>query len=196
MATIGVRDHTGWAVVVVLGGPAKAPELLRRERLTLCPPDVPRQLYHAANEDRAHAAAIVDEVERAARDATEDAFGSLLDAVAADQRVSAVAVPVGPARLPVDLEEILSSHAYLHAAEGALYRTLLVATAESRGIPVTRFTPKSVIADAAKATGTVPEVFAGRLRQLGAGAGPPWQQDHREAAAAALLAGATRPAKR
>ena len=178
----GIRDHSGWAVLVVLGGPADQPGLLDRRRLTLCPEDLPRQAFHAAAACRSgeEAAAVVARVEEAVAAACRRAIGEL-------DPGTAVAVGKGPARLPSELAAILASHQLLHAAEGDLYRRHLAAAAADLGVPVVRYGPKTVLADAAAAVGSAPALLDGRLRELGRSVGPPWQQDHRTAAAAAIL---------
>ena len=182
-AAAGLRDHSGWAVLVVVDGPAEAPTLVDRRRLTLCPDDLPRQAFHAAADcgSPAEARALVDRVERAVAVACREALASLPAGVP-------VAVASGPPRLPAALDEILAAHPFLHAAEGDLYRRHLAEAAAERGSRVVRYGPKTVVADVAGALGTQPELLEARLRELGRGAGPPWQQDHRTAAAAALLA--------
>ena len=179
----GLKDHSGWAVLVVLDGPADDPVLVERRRLTLCPDDLPRQAFHAAAacDSPAAAAALVARVEHAVAAACREALASLPAGIP-------VAVAAGPPRLPAELDEILAAHPFLHAAEGDLYRRHLVDAAAERGASVVRYRPKTVLADAADALETEPERLAARLRELGRGAGPPWQQDHRTAAAAALLA--------
>ena len=185
-AAAGIRDHSGWAVLVVLGGPATEPTLLERRRLTLCPDDLPRQAFHAAAAcgSPEEAADLVARVEQAVAAACRDAIADLPPG-------TTVAVGVSPSRLPADLADILAAHPLLHAAEGDLYRRHLVAAAESAGAGVVRYSPKTVTAEAAAAVGTQPQVLEGRLRELGRAVGPPWQQDHRTAAAAAVLGLAT-----
>ena len=73
------------------------------------------------------------------------------------------------------MERILASHALLHAAEGALFERALVAAAAEIGIPARVSDPDMLeVGDALDA-----------LRKT---LGPPWQKDHKLAAAAALAA--------
>src|SRR4029453_3576685 len=45
---LGLRSHSGWAVLIALQGPVSAPVVVERRRLELCDKSFPRQPYHAA----------------------------------------------------------------------------------------------------------------------------------------------------
>src|SRR5437660_2572204 len=49
-AALGLRTHSGWAALVVLGGSARAPEVVDRRRVEIADPNVAemKQPYHAA----------------------------------------------------------------------------------------------------------------------------------------------------
>ena len=49
-ATLGWRAHSGWAVVVAVGGLPADPIILSREHVELLDGSLPRQPYHAAAE--------------------------------------------------------------------------------------------------------------------------------------------------
>jgi hypothetical protein len=98
-----------------------------------------------------------------------------------------VAIAVGTTEVPDDLATILASHARLHAAEGELYRDALVEGATQLGLPVTRFANKGAIGEAAQVLGVDTEQMSARLTALRVTLGAPWQKDHREATAGALL---------
>ena len=101
--------------------------------------------------------------------------------------VAGVAIAVGTTEVPDDLATILASHARLHAAEGELYRDALVEGAAQLGLPVTRFANKGAISEAAQVLGVDSDALAARLAALRTTLGAPWQKDHREATAGALL---------
>jgi len=44
----GLRAHTGWAVLVAVAGPLRAPRVHYRARLELCDGSFPRFVYHQA----------------------------------------------------------------------------------------------------------------------------------------------------
>ncbi|HEY0640651.1 MAG TPA: hypothetical protein VGD67_23725 [Pseudonocardiaceae bacterium] len=170
---IGLRDHSGWAVAVVVSA---EPRVLDRRRLTLCPDDLPRQVYHAAaGEPPDTAARLVAEVEAAATTAAAAEVAALVGELrAAGHRVRGAALAADTVAVPAELAAILASHPMLHAAEGELYREALAEALRVSGVPVIRHTRG--------------ELRPGDAADLGRGLGPPWARDQKEAAAAALLA--------
>jgi hypothetical protein len=172
---MGWRPHTGWALVVVARGSVAAPEVVARQRVELLAgTELPGHAYHAAQQEGlsgAEAAALVERVEDSATSAAVDAMRSLVR----EHDVDAVAVIGKPRRLPDDIDQILTSHALLHAAEGALFERALVEAAAEIDLPAALYDPAAV-------------VVSEPLDRLRATLGPPWQKDHKLAAAAALAA--------
>ena len=164
---IGFRCHSGWAVVVAVSGTAAAPVLLDRARIELVDGSLPRQPYHGVAED-GHPRTVITEVEEAATAAVAAHLRTL-------DRVDLVAVVAAERRLPDSLDRILAAHTLLHAAEGALYEQAVMEAAGAAAIPVHVTDPKSI---------HVPPA----VEALGRTAGPPWRQDHKWAATAALAA--------
>lgn len=195
---IGVRDHSGWAVAVAVAARRGGVDVVDRRRLLLCPERVPRMMFHAAAQGPpAGAASAIELAERSVQECTARAVTEITEALAGGgHTVAGIAVAHGPPRLPCDLDGILASHAFVHAAEADLYRRALVERAEAAGLRVVRYAPKTAIADAAAATGTRPEQLEATLSAVGEELGPPWQKDHREAVAAALVVLAGRGADR
>jgi hypothetical protein len=184
----GCKPHSGWAVAVLAGGTATAPVVLDRRRVQLCPDVLPRQAYHAAQDlPLARAAALVAEVESAVASTTAAVLDELLDAARPHGDVVAVSVVGRPRDLP-DLPVVLGNHSLLHAAEGELYRAALDDAAEARGLPVCALPAKGTIEEAAVGLGTTRHALVARLTALRGDLGAPWQADHKDATAAALLA--------
>lgn len=166
-AAVGVRCHSGWAVVVVVSGSAGSPAVLSRRRVELVDGSLPRQPYHAVAE-AGLPAGVIDEVAEAATAAAAEA---LRRAAPAD----AVGVITTERRIPSALDRILASHALLHAAEGQLYERAVVDAAADAGLRVVAVDPGAIEVPAA-------------VEALGRSIGPPWQKDHKWAATAALAA--------
>jgi hypothetical protein len=185
---LGFRPHSGWAVAVVVRGPAAEPEVVARTRVDLRRPGMPRQPYHAVAEAGADRG-VVEEVADAALAGARAAIDELAGAI--DGPVAAVGI-VGEARDLPPLERILRSHPLLHTAEGELYRRALDRAAADRGLAVTALPARRPLEAAAEALGADPEVLAARLVAAGRRLGPPWQADHKAATAAALV-GLSRP---
>lgn len=185
---LGFMPHTGWAVAVLVTGSAIAPDVLGRWRVALCPDDLPRQVFHAAQGlARSEAMLLVAEVDAAVQTTTASALADLL--AEASTRGDLVAVGlVGQPRVMPDLDSALSNHSMLHAAEGELYRGALDDAAEAQGLAAVPVATKQSIQEAAAALGTPPDALAARLAELRSTLGAPWRADHKAATAAALVA--------
>ena len=170
---VGVVTRTGSAVAVTLGGSAAVPRFLGRREFELVPAGLPAQPYHAAADmDLARAAQMIARVERAAEQAAAAGLRALADVVQAAPR--AVAVVVKPAAVPEELAGVLRSHAWMHAAEGLLYREAVLAAVSSCG-----WTAHAVQQSALPAAEHA-------LVELGQVAGRPWRRAEKDAARAAM----------
>jgi hypothetical protein len=189
-AGLGFREHTGWAAMVAVGGTADAPVVLARSRWELCDEELPRAVYHASRDlDLAAAEQLVRKVELSARRAAERLLRQAVEELETGGfDVVGAGIAVSPRRLPSELAEVLASHPLVHAAEGQLFREALAAVADAGAVPVTRFVQQDLYEQAADQIGTTDESLRAQLTGLGRALGPPWQQDQKEAAAAAWLA--------
>jgi hypothetical protein len=176
---IGVVTKTGSAVAVALSGTAAAPQFTGRSEIELVPPGLVSQPYHAAvGLDLATARQLIAEVESAA----EQAAAAGLRALAATRPlgpVRGVAVVVKAVSVPGDLAGVLRSHAWMHAAEGVLYREAVLAGA-ARCEWMTHAVEQSALPAAEQA-----------VDALGRVAGSPWRRIEKDAARAALALLAT-----
>ncbi|MBI2765279.1 MAG: hypothetical protein HYX53_05115 [Chloroflexi bacterium] len=190
-AAIGVRDHSGWAALIVVAGPIDGPRVLIRRRISLNEPPLPRQPYHAAEGlDIARAAAIVARVEASAGALAAAALREAVhEAAALGADVCGLAVGGAIGAVPGDLGRILASHALLHGAEGELYRRVLVAAAaEDLGLTVTRFLQRDLYDVLGARLGASADGAKTRVANFGKLLGPPWTSDEKEATAGAWLA--------
>jgi hypothetical protein len=192
VAALGWRTHSGWAVVVAIGGPSSDPMVLDRQRVELVDGPWPRQPYHAAVDDRlslGDTSTLISDVERAAGSAAEAATTAAVAKLGqSGRRIVGVGLVARDRRIPDELDRILASHALLHAAEGELYERAVANAAAAAGLPLTTLGPKNFLEDAASALAIEVGPLGAGLVAAGRRAGPPWQKDHREAAAAALVA--------
>jgi hypothetical protein len=174
IVVIGVVTRTGSAVAVALGGSAVAPRFLARHEIVLIPPGLPAQPYHAAaGQDAAAAELILDRVERGAEEAAAAGLRALLGKVPA-AAPDAVAVVTKPVSVPDDVAGVLRSHAWMHAAEGVLYRRAFLAAASECGWPAHAVEQSALPA--------AEQMLVG----LGQAAGRPWRRMEKDAARAAL----------
>jgi hypothetical protein len=174
-AAVGFASHSGWAVMVAVAE-GEPPAVLLRERVTLCPPGLPREAYHAAGQlAPGAAAAAIAAVEAAARDQSLEAVRQATVALArVGANLVAAAIRGEPGSRP-PLAGILRVHALMHKYEGVLYREALAMGAEDAGLAVRRV--------------PVPGgLDGGQFAEMGRSLGPPWGRDQKEAAALALYA--------
>jgi hypothetical protein len=166
--------------------------VVHRERAALLDGSLPRQPYHAAADGGLgpdDAAELIAQVVQAATLAATAAMAAMVAAVAASgRRVVGIGVVAGNRHLPSELSRILASHPLLHAAEGELFEQALIEGGAAAGLPVVTVAPTAIFDDAAHAASMTVEAFTATLAAAGRQAGPPWQKDHRQAAAAAVVA--------
>jgi hypothetical protein len=187
---LGFSLHTGWAVAVAVAGSPTHPEVVVRRQVELVDPALPRQVYHAAAREPTEAgAALVGSVERSARAHASRAVEHLRDDLVADgHRPIAVALCAEPHEVPADLGRILANHTLIHAAEGELYREAVEAAAEWLGLPVLQVAAKRVPAEVRDRLGLSDDRQRALVQEVGAGLGPPWRADHKQATLLAVVA--------
>jgi hypothetical protein len=83
------------------------------------------------------------------------------------------------------LEQVLASHALIHAAAGAHFRAALERAAARLGLVASRIRARELDARAAATVGRPIESLRDDLKRIGHELGPPWTADQK---AAALLA--------
>jgi hypothetical protein len=186
---IGLKPRTGRAVMVMVGGEPSSPVFFESREIALLPPGdfAP---YHAAEElPRARQQECVDRAIAAAHRLAE---GHLREAMrrckAAGHDAEDCGVLVGKGIPRWTTEEILAVHVRMHAAEGELFREVLVAAARACRLSLATLPDKSAFEAAAASLRMKPARLQATLAGLGKAAGPPWRKLEKEAAAAALVA--------
>ena len=187
LAVLGFRPHPYWTAAVALTGPADAPRLLERRRIDFAAGDE-RSVYHrvetmAADAARDWIARVWAACEADARRGVGDLVKDLGEA---DVALGVAVVPVGRGK-PLDkLENILSSHSHMHAAEGDFYRGVVASACTNLGLEVRRAVERDLAGAVAKLLGG--EAPDARLKAMGAALGPPWTEDQKLATLAAWSA--------
>lgn len=186
---LGVRHHTGWAVMVVIGGDARRPVLVDRQRLNLMGSDLPREAYHvAANLPAADGKRLVAEASAAAvLAAGREVSRVKAELKARGHSLIAVGIAADVRKLP-PLERILHVHTLRHSAEGEMFRAAIADACTDLELEVIHTSPKDIKRLAATELSISEAALDDLLAQMGREAGPPWQQDHRQATVAAMLA--------
>jgi hypothetical protein len=191
-AAIGFRVHSGWAAAVVVCGPGDEPLVLERRRIQLVREFsyTFRQPFHTARQMPRHdAAKFVDSVRSEAKRLAVSALRALQsDLAEADFKIVRGALLLASGRTLPPLEQILTSHALIHTADGELFRESLRAACAVCEFPVESIKEKELFAAASsKVLGVQPAALRRRIAMLGKTLGPPWGQDEKFAALGAWL---------
>jgi len=190
---LGFSVHTGWAVLVAVSRSASSIEVVDRRRVEMMPvvaQDKPPYVFHAARELPLEAAGrLVQATEEHARSrALEELRAAVEELHRAGYQVTGSAIIASRHAPPSSLESILRSHASIHAAEGALYRTVIRSASEELGLAVLQVPADELVQRAAQALGLSPAKVPEFLARVGRDVGPPWTADQKAASLAALLA--------
>jgi hypothetical protein len=191
LAALGFRAHSGWAVLIGIAEPVSAPRVVLRRRIETADANIAgsRQPYHAA-EGLAFAKAerliqkCLDSSRRLARAAVEDAVRELQ--VYGHVTAACGAILSSGRPLPA-LESILASHALIHAAEGELFRNVVVEAAERCKLQIIGVKAKELVARCQGELASTKHLEE-HLSVVGRTLGPPWRQDEKLATLAAWLA--------
>ena len=178
---IGVSDHGGWAVLVTV---ARDGTLLDRRRVELVGEGLPKIPHHCEGQGLPLDEA-VELVERVRVSAERHAVLAL-DAVAmAVPRILGVALRKCP-QLPPTIAERITDYRAQNVADWVMYRKALASAAEARLWPVHWYDAKSVSGAASGALRV--KSFDERFLQMRKAVGSPWNNDHKIAMAAAIVA--------
>jgi len=175
-AVLGLRAHSGWAVAVAMA--SGAPVLRRRIEMVTGTGMRARQPYHAAEEMKLPASQAY--IDRARAAAVELATAAIRDIVAHLQArnfgVKRAAVLVGSGRPLPELAKILAAHPLIHTAEGVFFREVLMTACREAGLGVSGVGERDLPTDLLAVVGPMGKIL-----------GPPWTQDEKLSAAAAIL---------
>jgi hypothetical protein len=177
---------------VALSGPPASPTVIDRRRIELADAAIEgsKQPYHEA-EGRTpkEAERIVGRCTDSSRRLAREALWAVLDELRRrDLDVAGCGLLLASGRpIPGRLHAILASHALIHAAEGQMFRDVLVRASEHFSLPVTGIREREVLARAAEAAGLPAPELQRRVGEMGRALGPPWRQDEKLATLAAWV---------
>ena len=190
---LGLKAHSGWAALVVVGQADGRLTVVERRRLELVDgkdASWAKQPYHAAEGLPARDAKQL--VERGLTAAHRHAFREIRDAVARVERdghtIGGCAVLMGRPMPDWSVADILAVHFRMHKAEGVLFRDALARAAKQCRQRVVEIPEKALQDHARHVLGTTPPALAKQIATLGKAAGPPWGKDQKDAALAAMIA--------
>jgi hypothetical protein len=177
---IGVSDHGGWAVLVTV---AHDGMLLDRRRVELVGEGLPKIPHHSEAQGLPLDEA-VELVERVRASAEKHAVLALDSVTTAVPRILGVALRKCPP-LPPTIAERIKDYRAQNNADWVMYREAIASAAEARGWPVHWYDAKGVLAAARQALQV--ENLDAYFLQLRRAVGPPWNNDHKLAMAAAIV---------
>ena len=191
---LGMKPHIGWTAVVALAGPIGSAAVVAKRRIDMATTFEEGAVYHKAQElSLTEAEKLVrsseEKFERIAHDALTDLLAELRTVGCEPVRVGVVA---GNHKALPPLASIQKSHALVHAAEGDLYRRVLLKASEASRLEAIPIPEREIEARAAGTLGTDRAQLAIRLSTLGKESGRPWARDQKESAMVALIALADR----
>lgn len=181
---IGVSDHGGWAVLVTV---ARDGTLLDRRRVELVDETLPGLPHHHEGQLLPMDAAVAL-VERVRVSAERHAVLALDAVEMAVPYILGIALRRCPP-LPATIAERITDYRARNVADWVMYRNALASAAEARGWPVHWYDAKNVLSSASQALHV--EDFDARFLQVRSVVGPPWNQDHKLAMAAAVVTATT-----
>jgi len=181
---------------VVVAGSPRAPAVIDRRRIELVDPRTPggKQPYHAAERLE------LKKAEELVRRCTDDARGLARQALRAvmddlrekDHDLVGCGILLGSGRPATTLAATLASHAFIHTAEGVLFRDVLTHASERCGLAVLGVRERELFARGAAELRVPVKELQRRVTEMGRPLGPPWTQDEKHATLVGWLALAAR----
>lgn len=186
----GLKAHSGWAALIVLGKQSDELVVVDRRRIELVVEPWAKQPYHAAEGLERQAAN--DLVKRGIDEAHRHAWSEMKAAIKSEHdrknEVVGCSVLVGSPMPDWSTDEILAVHFRMHKAEGLLFQNALVRAAQKCGLNTLPVLEKELLVQASRQLGIRSDLLVKKLAVLGKSVGAPWAKDQKDAALAALMA--------
>ena len=189
----GMKAHSGWAALIVLGTERGELRVVDRRRMELVEKDEAswaKQPYHAAEDLSAvEARDLVGKgIASARRIAVREVRTAAERAREEGHEVVACAVLMGDPMPDWTVDEILAVHFRMHKAEGVMFREALARAAGACGLTFVPIPERQLDEHAHRALATPASRVKKTIASLGKSVGPPWGKDQKDAALAALIA--------
>jgi hypothetical protein len=191
-AALGIRVHSGWAVLVCVSGDPTAASVVDRRRIVIIGQAMEgaKQPYHFAE-----SLGVEEAVRHLQKCATVSqrlavtAIREMLDGMTARKyRVIGCAMLLASGRALPPLERILASHALIHTAEGEFFRNIVSEACSSCHIPMMGVRERELNERANTIFGNRAPSVRQHISVLRKTVGSPWTQDEKTAALAGLIA--------
>ncbi|HKN74625.1 MAG TPA: hypothetical protein VJW94_05580 [Candidatus Acidoferrum sp.] len=188
-AALGFRVKSGWAMAVLLTGPASAPKLVKCQAVLLSDPKIPqsKQPHHAALElPEKEAKPLTEKLRKVVADAAKKSVEGILKQANADgYGVRGAGLVAGSL---VDPATLHNEHIRAHALEGQLFQTVLEDALREHGIPSKVLLEKTAYVTASTALGKSPVAAKKLIACLGDSHEGSWRAEEKLAALAAWIA--------
>jgi hypothetical protein len=186
----GLKAHSGWAVLIVLGEERDELIVVDRRRIELVEETWAKQPYHAAEElERDEARSLV---KRGIAAAHQLALSEMRAAIKREHNrkneVAGCAVLVGAPMPDWTTDQILAVHFRMHKAEGALFQSALVQAAKKCSLNTVPVLEKELMSHASNQLARRSDLLVKKIAALGKSLGAPWGKDQKDAALVALMA--------
>jgi hypothetical protein len=188
-AALGVADHNGWAVCVTVAVNRGVPVVVDRRRVDLIEPGIPSQPYHheTVGMPLPEAEKLVVRVRESVMRTTLARVSQLRDELQPPYTIVAMTLRNPPlSYVPVTVAEAHRSYPVMCRADGMMYHDALCTVARRIGMTLTLHDRGDEIARAADRLDVSLKELERFLQAAGESLGPPWQKEHRLAAAAAI----------
>jgi hypothetical protein len=190
---LGFRVKSGWAMAVLLSGPAASPKVIDRRRIGLADPEVPEsaQPFHAGLDlPKGAAAKKVGRLVKCVERFSERSVKELLEQYRLNgYRVVAAGIVAGSVVNPATIK---NDHIRAHAEEGRLFRTVIADALRASRLKCCVVGEKELLARGTRALG-IPEVrLKAELTAMGKAFGAPWRAEEKAAALSAWMSLAAR----
>jgi len=164
------------------------PVVIDRRRVELIEAGLPNQPYEHETQglDRVRAQALVNEVQESALHCAEREIARLRATCAGEILAIAMREALLP-KLPASVAEAHASSHVMVRADPMIYHEALCKAAAAFGISVESVPRGKEIKLAAEVLGITAPAMEGWLGEIRENLGAPWQKDHREAAARAIV---------
>lgn len=178
----GMKAHSGWAALVVVGKRDGEFVVVDRRRIELVEDEWAKQPYHAAEDLKPDAARDVVKrgVEAAHRVALREMRAAVKRERERENEVTACAVLVANPMPNWSTEEILAVHFRMHKAEGVLFRDALVYATRECALMLVEIPEKLLMNHAERALGTPSSGLGKKITTIGKSVGPPWGKDQKD----------------
>lgn len=190
---LGLKAHSGWAVLVAIGEEGSRVVVVDRRRLDLIEDhdhEWAGQPYHAAEgKPPRQANAIVDEgIAAARRSSIRELKAAMAQLRSAGHSIAVCAVLTAQPMPDWDTAQILAVHFRMHKAEGVLYPEALMRAAKECRLRSIGIAEKELEETANATLGALSGAVSKQLAAMGKVIGAPWRADHKKAALAAIIA--------